>query len=475
MDKTLLDINAPKRTLKFWHIWALGVGAVVGDGIFLLMGQGIAVAGPSSIISYAIAGIFQLFLIVALTEMAVAMPSAGAMTEWVGRYMNKSWGFIAGFTFAVGWVIAGGSVGMALGTITMWYFPNLTSPLWPTFFSIVFVTLFALLNIIGTGLTAKTQLVMVVGLVGIMVLFAVLGLKDVNLENYQTMMPYGWTGFIEAIPLGTYAYLGAITLVTAGAEAVNPKRDLPRALIWASITFVILYTLAHFTLQGIVPWQDVTMDSSPFTVAAEQVFGVWGGFIMNTAAWIAAATCILMGTLFAASRIFYQQAIDGMLPKFLGKMHPKTKVPVNAIILIWALTVLMICIGFFDPNFIYVQLTNQLTIAWLFSWGVTLFASVKFRQSYKGRINDLPWKQPLYPLFPILAFAGIAFVFYSSFVGSIVPIAIGVTWIGALLLIFYFTKGKNSNVLQMQTESLNAENHDEHPSVTLEDENVKSE
>ena len=474
MNKALLDPHAPKRTLGFWAIWALGVGAVVGDGIFLLMGQGIAVAGPSSMISYAIAGILQLFLIVALTEMAVAMPSAGAMSEWVGRYINKSWGFIAGFTFAVGWIIAGGSVGMALGTITMWYFPNLTEPYWPTVFSIAFVSLFTLLNILGTNLAAKTQLILVVILVGIMALFAVLGLKDVNLANYQPMMPFGWTGFIEAIPLGTYAYLGAITLVTAGAEAINPQRDLPRALIWASITFIALYSLAHFTLQGIVPWQDVTMESSPFTVAAAQVFGVWGGLVMNTAAWIAAATCILMGTLYAASRIFYQQAKDGMLPKFLGKLHPKTKVPVNAILIIWAVTILLICIGYFDPDFIYIQLSNQLTIAWLFSWGLTLFASIKFRQAYKGRINELPWKQPLYPLFPILAFAGIAFVFYSSFVGSILPIAIGATWIGALLLIFYFTKGKKGNDGLMETILVNSEEQDESTSVNREEENVKS-
>ncbi|MGH2318622.1 APC family permease [Planococcus sp. SE5232] len=430
-----LDLE-PKRTLKFWHIWALGVGAVVGDGIFLLMGQGIATAGPSSIISYLVAGLSQLFLIMALIELAIAMPNAGGMSLWVERMMGKSWGFLAGFTFAIGWIIAGGSVGLALGTITMWFFPGLTGSWWPAFFAIFFITLFALVNILGTVFTARFQLYMVVALVGVMVVFAVIGLKDVDLANFSPMMPYGLEGFFGAIPLGTYAYLGALTLVTAGAEAINPQRDMPRALIWASVTFIVLYSFAHFVLQGIIPWNEVTMDSSPFTVAAGQVFGVAGAFIMNIAAWIAAATCILMGTMYAASRIFYQQARDGMLPKFLGSIHTKTYTPVNAIIVIWAITIVLILVGQINPDFLYVELSNQLVIAWLFSWSLALIAGVLFRIKHKEEVAQLSWRQPLFPLFPILSFIGIAVILYGSFVSSIMTLVRGGIWLAVLLILF---------------------------------------
>lgn len=430
-----LDLQ-PKRTLKFWHIWALGVGAVVGDGIFLLMGQGIAIAGPSSIISYGIAGLSQLFLILALVEMAVAMPNAGAMSHWVERILGKSWGFIAGMTFAIGWIIAGGSVGLALGKITMWYFPALTSEWWPMIFAIVFITLFAAMNMAGTMLAARVQLWLVLGLVGVMLIFASIGLKDVDLSNFTPMMPYGFEGFFGAIPLGTYAYLGALTLVTAGAEAINPERDLPRGLIWSSLTFIIIYSFAHFVLQGIIPWQNVTIDSSPFTVAAGQVFGVAGAFIMNTAAWVAAATTILMGTIYATSRIFYSQAREGMLPKFLGSIHPKTYTPVNAILVIWAATVLLIVIGQFNPDLIYIELSNQLVIAWLFSWGITLVASVLYRLRFKEEVAQLSWRQPLFPLFPILGFIGIVVVLYGSFVHDIGTLIRGAIWLTALFVLF---------------------------------------
>ncbi|WP_186670907.1 APC family permease [Sporosarcina sp. BP05] len=443
-----LDL-VPKRTLKFWHIWALGVGAVVGDGIFLLMGEGIAIAGPSSIVSYIIAGLSQLCLIIALTEVAVAMPNAGAMSMWVERMMGKSWGFLAGITFGIGWIIAGGSVGLALGKITMWFFPSLTGSWWPTFFAILFITIFAFINMLGAVIAARLQLYLVLSLVGVMVIFALIGLKDVDMVNFTPFMPFGFEGFFGAIPLGTYAYLGALTLVTAGAEAINPERDLPRGLIWSSITFIVIYSLAHFVLQGIIPWNEVTTDSSPFTVAAGHVFGIAGAFIMNAAAWVAAATTILMGTIYATSRIFYQQAREGMLPKFLGAINPKTYTPVNAIIVIWAATVLLVLIGQFNPDFIYIELTNQLVIAWLFSWSLALIAAVLFRIKHKDEIEKLKWKQPLFPLFPILGSIGMVVVLYGTFINSLMTLVRGGIWLTILFVLFAifnksaFKKGAN--------------------------------
>src|SRR5262245_7397421 len=113
---------APLRKLGFWSIWALGVGAVVGDGIFLMIGQGIAKAGPSAALAFLLAGVFQMFLMIALGELAVGMPTSGAMSDWAQRLLGDWWGFLAGFAFALGWAVAGGSVGIAIGQLTCWFF-----------------------------------------------------------------------------------------------------------------------------------------------------------------------------------------------------------------------------------------------------------------------------------------------------------------------------------------------------------------
>ncbi|WP_110114054.1 amino acid permease [Bacillus sp. CGMCC 1.16541] len=447
MSKPLTLGIEPQRKLGYWSIWALGVGAVIGDGIFVLMGQGIATAGPSAMLAYLIAGLSQLFLVIALGELAVGMPSAGAMSQWVERFIGKWWGFLAGFAFAIGWVIAGGSVGLALGKLTMWFFPSLTGNVWPVFFAIVFLSIFALLNILGAEIAAKTQLVLVVLMTLVMALFSIIGLKDINIANFQPFFATGSDGFWGAIPHGTYAYLGAVTLATAGGEVRNPK-DLPKALIWASITFLVLYTAAQAVLQGLIPWEQITMDGSPFTDAAGMVFGMAGAYIMNMTAWIAAATCLLMGTLYASSRIFYAQAKRGFLPGFLGKLHPKTGTPVNGIVVVWAISILLIILGSFNPDFLYVELSTQLVLAWLVSWTLALIAAVLYRKRAFDEVQQLPWKQPLYPLFPILGFIGILIVFYGTFIGAPMTLVRGIIWMGILYVlfrIFYKNKQESTN------------------------------
>lgn len=443
----LLEIE-PLRNLKFRHLWALGVGAVIGDGIFLLIGEGIAVAGPSAILAYAIAGLFQFFLMIALAEIAIGMPSAGGMSEWVERFMGKWWGFLSGFAFAAGWVIGGGGISMALGTITTWYFPQLSGALWTTIFAIIFVSLFALLNILGTSIAARTQLYLVLILTVGMSLFAIIGLKDVNMSHFSDWFPHGSSGFFSAIPMGTYAYLGAISIVTAGSETVNP-RDLPKALIWASITFIVVYSVAQFVLQGIIPWHEVTMDSSPFTEAANVVFGYAGAFIINFVAWLAAATCILMGTFYSASRIFYAQARRGYLPAFFGYLHPKTRTPVYGIVFIWVCSVIFILIGAFNPDLIYVEFTLQLTLAWVVSWTLAVIAAMLYRKHAPEEIAQLPWKQWAYPIFPILGLIGIGIVFYGTFLGTPMTLVRGLIWMVALF-IFYKIYTKNGERVAKQ-------------------------
>ncbi len=431
---TALEL-APEKKLGYWHIWALGVGAVIGDGIFLLMGEGIALAGPGAITSYLIAGLSQLFLMIALSELAVGMPNSGAMSLWVERFMGKWWGFLAGFTFAIGWVIAGGSVGLALGQITMWFFPQLEGSFWSIFFAIFFISVFALLNILGTQVAAKTQLGLVLIMTGVMALFSLIGLKDINVEHFTPFLPNGIDGFWAAVPLGTYAYLGAVTLATAGGECRNP-RDLPKALIWSSITFIGLYTCAQIVLQGLIPWDQISMNQSPFTTAAEQVFGFAGAFIMNMTAWIAAATCILMGTLFSASRIFYAQASRGYLPAFFAYIHPKTGTPVYGIATVWAASVGLVLLGAVNPDLLYVELSTQLVLAWMVSWTLALIAAILYRKNSLQEVKQLSWKQPLYPLFPILGLIGIGIVCYGTFVGSPMTLVRGAIWMGILYVLF---------------------------------------
>lgn len=406
------------RSMGFWQIWAIGVGAVVGDGIFLYMGQGVASAGPSALLAFAIAGFLQMFIMIAMGELSVGMPEAGAMSVWVEKYLGKFWGLLSGLTFSVGWVVLGGSISIALGRFVAYWAPvgglEVATVLWAA----VFFTIFVIMNIAGAAIAGIGQLILTLMLVGIMALFAVFGIvKGVNLGNLVPFFPNGISGFSACIPIATFAYMGAACICTAGSECKNPK-DLGRALVWSSLTFIVVYCLSLFVVLGTIDWQNASLDVSIFTVAAEVIWGPIGGTILNFAAWLAAATCLIMGTIYTPSRIFYAMAKEGYMPKIFARVNPKTNTPVAGIIVIWIIGLVGIgaAKAFGAANF-YVTLCNQAVIAWSISWGLAVIAGILYRRDMGvERIkNEVGWRQPFYPVTPILAIIGIIYVLYLCF------------------------------------------------------------
>ncbi|MDR1572110.1 MAG: amino acid permease [Clostridiales Family XIII bacterium] len=438
-------MNEPKiknvslmRSMGFWQVWAVGVGAVVGDGVFLYMADGIQAGGPSALIGFFFAGVVQMLLMVAMGEISVGMPHAGAMSVWVEKYMGKFFGLLSGLTFSVGWVVLGGSISVALGRFTCYWFPSMDLEFGTVFWAAIFFSIFVLMNIAGTAIAGKGQLGLVVVLVAIMVIFSVVGfLKGLNMSSFTPFMPNGFGGMTSVIPIATYAYMGAACICTSGSEC-RKATDLGRALVWSSITFIVVYTLALFVVLGTIDWRDASMDVSPFTAAAQIIFGSVGAHILNVAAWLAAATCLIMGTVYTPSRIFYAMALDGYLPKLFARVSAKTKTPVAGIVVIWIIGIIGILVAyFFGATDFYVTLCNQAVIAWTISWGLAVIAGIKYRKEMGAeRIRkEVGWKQPFYPVIPILALAGCVYILYLSFydIWQVVGLAI---WV-VIYLIYY--------------------------------------
>lgn len=428
------------RGMGFWQVWGVGVGAVVGDGIFLYLGQGIQVGGPSALVGFAFAGVMQMLIMIAMGEIAVGMPSADAMTQWVSKYLGRFWGLMSGMTFSVGWVVLGGSISLALGTFVTYWFPIGRGDFGAVFWGIVFFSIFCILNIMGAAIAGKSQLFLVLILVGIMVAFGLSGIiKGLDMTSFSPFMPFGAKGLTSTIPIGAFAFMGAACICTTGAECKKP-RDLGNALVWSSITFIVVYCLAMFVVLGTVNWQDVSMKVSPFTQAAEVLWGPLGGSILNFAAWLAAATCLIMGTIYTPSRIFYGMALEGYMPKLFGKVNAHTRTPVLGIIVIWIIgTIGLICAYAFGATSFYITLCNQAVIAWSISWGLAIIAGMRYRKDIgsKNVRRIVGWKQPLYPVIPVLALAGIVYLLYLSFYDVYQWIGAAI-WIG-FYCIYYFS------------------------------------
>lgn len=427
------------RSMGFWQIWAIGVGAVVGDGIFLYMGNGIAAAGPSALLAFLVAGVLQMVIMVAMGELSVGMPEAGAMSVWVEKYMGKFFGLLSGLTFSVGWVILGGSISIAVGRFMSYWIPigdlDTSTVIWAA----VWFSIFCLMNIAGAAIAGIAQLVLVIILVGIMTLFAVMGIiKGVDLSTLTPFFPNGVSGFSVCVPIATFAYMGAACICTAGSECKKPT-DLGKALVWSSITFIVVYCLALFVVLGTIDWRNASLDVSIFTVAAQTIWGPIGATILNFAAWIAAATSLIMGTIYTPSRIFYAMAKEGYMPKIFAKVNEKTKTPISGIVIIWIIGLIgILAAKFFGASNIYVTLCNQAVIAWSISWGLAVIAGMYYRKDMGlERIkSEVKWHQPMYPILPIIALGGIVYVLYLCFYDAAQFIGFAI-WF-ALYLIYYF-------------------------------------
>ncbi|MCI7326520.1 MAG: amino acid permease [Hornefia butyriciproducens] len=445
--KAVKEDTTLKKGMSFWQIWAFGVGSVVGDGLFIYLGQGVQTGGPVAILAVAFAGFMQMAIMLAMGELAVGMPSAGAMTFWCSKYLNRFCGLFAGMTFSVSWIVFGGSTSIALGTIMAYWAPIGGQAFATLFWAVIWWSVFAVLNIAGVSIASNVQLFLVVVLVGIMAVFGIAGVvHGLNMDNFTPFAPFGFKGFANTIPIACFAFMGAATICTCGNECRDP-RDLGKSLFWASLTFIIVYCLAMVVVIGAVNWQDQSLDVSLFTLAAKTLWGPVGGTILNIAAWIAAATCLISGSLYTPSRVFFGMAEVGYMPKVFAKVNSRTRTPVRGLVIIWACGMILILAGAkWGASLVYTTLVNQGVVAWTLGWILAIIAGIKYRRELRAQgVKDIKahigWKQPLYPVTPIIALASSVYLLYLCLNGVVAIVGMCI-WLAAFCLYYWRIKTK---------------------------------
>lgn len=429
--------NKLVKKMSFWHIWALGVGAVVGDGIFLMVAQGAQAAGPAASVSYLLGGVMIMIVCMVISEMAVGMPGAGSLHTWSKRVLGPVYGVLAGLCEVSMNIVFLGSVSIAAGAISNYFFQwtgnsNTSAIIW----AVLILTIVVGIALCGGEITGKAQLGLVILLVGIMAAFAIGGLASGKIAsgNYQPFAPFGAGGIWIAMGMGIYAYMGPLTLLSAGGE-VKEIRHLPKAMFWAFVTFLTLYTTAIVVMIGLVNYQGYGSMESPFTVAAGYIFGSAAGIIVNFAAWIAAVTS-LIGEIFCASRLLFGMAEDGALPKFFGKLN-KRKVPWAGLLFAYVIALGIIVIGNLRAlESFYLMIGILGCVVGTVTIIISVISSLLYKRRFPEEWKALPWHLPMRKVMFPLAFIGCGMILYSLFSSSptVIPYSIGFI---ALLVIFY--------------------------------------
>jgi APA family basic amino acid/polyamine antiporter len=328
-----------KRTMGVWGLIALGVGAIIGTGIFVLTGKAAALnAGPAIVISFVIAGTVSGLAALCYAELASSVPVAGSAYTYVYATLGEfvawivGWGLILEYalgaaTVAIGW---SGYLSDFLATAFGLVIPKAlsTNPFDGGIVNLpaaLIILLITALLVRGTQESSTFNQVVVTIKVCVVIFFIVIGAGHVNPANWHPFTPFGVGGIINGAGLVFFAYLGFDAVSTSAEEVRNPARDLPRGIIGSLLICTVLYIIVSGVLTGIVPYTKLNVPS-PVSFSLIQIGLGWAAAIVSLGA-IAGLTTVLLVLLYGQSRIFYVMSRDGLLPAIFSKVHPTLRTP----------------------------------------------------------------------------------------------------------------------------------------------------
>jgi APA family basic amino acid/polyamine antiporter len=435
------------RCLTATDLTLLGIGAIVGAGIFVLTGIAAATqAGPGIVLSYALAGLACTFCALSYAELSSSIGGCGSaygyafvglgeIIAWMVGWVLLLEYCVAGATVAIGWSGYVSNALIAMGTPL----PEalLKGPFeggWINLPAVLIISFISVLLWLGVSESAKINKTIVFIKLSIIILFIVLASVYFDPgENWNPFLPFGAMGIVNGAALIFFAYIGFDAVSTAAEETIKPERNLPIGIISSLVICTILYMLVAGVLTGAISYTELNV-SSPISYALLKVGYDFGGFVVAIGA-IAGLTSTILVMLYGLTRVFLAMSRDGFFPPRLARLNSKTKSPEMIIALTG--TLIALAAGLAPIHFV-AQLTNIGTLTAFISVCV---AVIVLRYTHP----DLPrpFKTPFSPLIPIL---GILLCFFLMLNLQ------AITWWGFLIwtsigLILYFSYGRHHSIL----------------------------
>jgi APA family basic amino acid/polyamine antiporter len=441
-----------KRALTATNLTTLGIGAVIGAGIFVITGQAAAqYAGPAIVISFIISGIACAFAGLCYAEFASMIPIAGSAYTYAYATMGEFFAWLIGWdlileylfaasTVSVGWsgyivsflkdfgleippylTAATGSIlvyiqdtgwvtetkqlisQMAAAGTDISMLPHMTA--WLNLPAMFIIAVLTVLLVIGIKESANFNNIMVIVKVSVIILFIAIGFAFVQGAHWKPFIPestggfgnFGWTGILRAAGVIFFAYIGFDAVSTAAQEAKNPRRDMPIGIMGSLGISTILYILVAIVLTGIVSYTELNV-ADPMAVGVNAMGDsmFWLRPIIKIAA-IAGLSSVILVLMLGQPRIFYSMSNDGLLPKSFSKVHPKFKTPYFS-------TILTGSVAFILAGVLPISVLAELvSIGTLLAFVIVCIGIIVLRKTRPDLHR--PFKTPWVPLIPILGAA----------------------------------------------------------------------
>ena len=330
-----------KRTLGFWDLFSISVGVIVGSGVLVFTGRGIAGTGRSICLAYLGAAVWVICMGVPTILMCSCIRLIGGGYTQCNLFLGERWG---GFYLAI-YVLSQMGLTLYAQTFAL-YFCELIGGGNEKIIAALMITFFYVLNFFGVDFMSKAQNLMTAALLLALVWFTVRGLPRVNWSTFfggEGWMTHGVKGLFATSTLLTYSLLGATSLMPYSAQAKNPQRDIPLAGAISTIAIAILFALMGIVASGILPLDQVANQTlgviaRHFLTTPEYIFFMVGGALC-------ASATTLNGLIGSVAIPLVMLSHDGWLPKTLGELHPKFKTPYKYLLIYYLITMTPLVIG----------------------------------------------------------------------------------------------------------------------------------
>ena len=347
-----------KRTLGPVNLVLLGIGCIIGAGIYVMTGNAAAnYAGPAVMLSFVVAGMACVFAGLCYAELASTMPVAGSAYTYSYTTLGEVFAWVMGWllvleygvaaaTVAAGW---SGNVVSLLANFGLQIPPEMTTsfvqavtgptghitfPIGEGFNLLGALGILAVtaLLVIGVSESANVNNVIVMIKVGVLLAFIAMGIFYVNADNWVPFIPanegefkYGLPGIFRAASVIFFAYVGFEAVSTAAAEAKNPQRDMPIGILGSLVVCTLIYMAVAAVLTGVVPFRELG-DPAPIALAVDRMDQAWFAVLIKVGA-VAGLTSVMLILTYGQSRVFYAMARDGLLPRAFATLHDKFRTP----------------------------------------------------------------------------------------------------------------------------------------------------
>jgi APA family basic amino acid/polyamine antiporter len=447
-----------KRSVGLIGLTSLGVGAVIGTGIFFILSVSVPLAGPAVIWSFLLAAVVAGLTAICYAEMAGAVPISGSSYSYTYATLGELAAIIVGSCLILEWGVATAAVVVGwseyvndlLLTVFHWELPYALSntpeeggivniP------ALVLILMCALLLVRGASESITVNVVMVIIKFLVLGLFIVIGLQGFNAENLHPFAPYGVAGISTAAGVIYFSFVGLDGVATAGEEAKNPKRNLPLAILLTLVIVTAVYMAVAFVAVTAQEQSKFEGQSAGLSKILQDVSNSgWPSFILTAGAIISIFSVTMVG-VYGQTRILFAMSRDGMIPKVFHDVSRKTMVPVkNTVIVSLGIGGLaaFVPLGF---------LTEMTSVGTLVAF-ITVSVGVIVLRKTQPKLPR-SFKVPFFPVAPILAIAGSLWIVFSL---RSITLVVFLVWIAGTL-VWYFSYSRKHSKLQQEIAAAHAQ------------------